>query len=91
MKMTQVIFGGAMALYVDGKLVMMRRRIDYDDFIAYLLEHLHETFEPVQTITISDESRFWEIERDFISKQWTPDMKLEDLKKKLDKKTDLVY
>lgn len=89
--MTQVNFGGAMALYIDGELAMMRKRIDYDDFIDYLLNRLHESFEPVETITISDYSNFWEFETEFSSRNWTPDLKLEDLMKKVDSKHDNVF
>lgn len=91
MKLTQVNFGGAMALYIDGELAMMRKRIDYDDFIDFLLNCLHESFEPVETIIISDYSSFWEIETDFSSRNWTPDLKLENLMKKVDNEHDKVF
>lgn len=90
MEITQVNFGGSMAIYIDGKLEMYRKAMDYQDFIGFLLDNIHFNFGPVKTIGISDYSAYWDKNKEAGSTQWTPAFLLEDLEKELDLKYDTI-
>lgn len=90
MQMVQVIFGGSMGIYVDGKLEIYRKQMDYNDILVYLLESIHKNFEPIQTIRISDCSTYWDKQKRNHF-EWTPESDLETLKSKLDLNYDQIY
>lgn len=89
-KMVQVIFGGSMALYVDGELAIYRKSFDYNEILTFLLESIHKNFEPIQTIRISDESTFWDTQN-VQGNFWIPNNNLETLKEKLDFNVDVIF
>lgn len=87
--MTKVSFGGAIAVYIDGKLQIYRGSFDYDDIMQFLFRHIQVDFEPLETIFISEESTFWDTNH--IGKpNWMPAYNLEDIKAQLDMTVDVL-
>lgn len=90
-EITAVYFGGSIAIYVDGKLSKYDSgQFRHEGIMSFLLENIHENFEKLQTITISDYSTYWDNAGEYGSYGWLPEYHLSNLIENLDLEHDIL-
>lgn len=83
-EIVEVNFGGAMAIYVEGKLEIFRRGgYAKEEVLEYMLENIYGDFKPIKKIDISEYSNYWDEVSNYSSPGWSPELNLKNLTNKM--------